>query len=212
MEQATGLFYDKRGRILEKNLNSRHFEAYYCATRAQALEKALALIPKGSTVGWGGALSAEQIGLLEALRTGDYNALDRDRASGGEERMAIQRKCFDADFFITGANALSMDGQMVNIDGMGNRVGMIVYGPKNILVIAGMNKAADSLEDAVRRARTIAAPMNAQRFALSNPCSAAGVCGDCKKESCICNQMLITRTSRPAGRIKVILVGEALGF
>ena len=212
MNQATRIFYDKRGQVLVKNLNSRHFEAYYCANKEEALKKALELIPEGSTVGWGGAMSAEQIGLLNTLRTGNFKALDRDTAESMEERVAIQRMCFDADFFITGANALSMDGQMVNIDGMGNRVGMIVYGPKNILVIAGMNKAVDTVEEAARRARTIAAPQNAQRFGLSNPCSVTGVCGDCKNESSICNQMLITRNSKPAGRIKVILVGEELGF
>lgn len=212
MDNATRLFYEKRGNILVKNLNSRHFEAYFCATGTEALAKALELIPKESTVGWGGALSAQQIGLLDAVRSGNYKALDRDRASSMEERTAIQRQCFDADFFITGANALSLDGQMVNIDGNGNRAGMIVYGPKNILVIAGMNKVCDSLEDAVRRARTIAAPRNAQRFGLPNPCSVTGACGDCKNETCICNQMVITRNSRPAGRIKVIVVGEELGF
>lgn len=212
MDNAAKLFYEKRGNILVKNLNSRHFEAYYCATREEALAKALELIPVGSTVGWGGAMSAQQIGLLDAMRNGTYNALDRDRASSIEERTAIQRRCFDADFFITGANGLSLDGQMVNIDGNGNRAGMIVYGPKHILVIAGMNKVADFLKDAVRRARTIAAPQNAQRFGLPNPCSVTGACGDCKNETCICNQIVITRNSKPAGRIKMIIVGESLGF
>lgn len=212
MEKATKLYYEKRGAVLVKNLRARHFDAYYCPTKEDALAKALALIPAGSTVGWGGALSAEQIGLLEAVRSGGFRALDRDRAASPDERTAIQRACFEADFFITGANALSLDGQMVNIDGNGNRVGMIVYGPKHILVIAGMNKVADNLETAVGRARTIAAPQNAQRFGLPNPCSVTGACGDCKNETCICNQMLITRNSKPAGRIKMIIVGEELGF
>lgn len=212
MEKATKIFYEKRGNILVKNLKSRHFEAYYCATKDDALAKALELIPEGSTVGWGGALSAQQIGLLEAMGNGKYNALDRDKASSMEERNAIQRSCFDTDFFIVGANALSLDGQMVSIDGNGNRAGMIVYGPKNVLVIAGVNKIADTLEEAVRRARTIAAPQNAQRFGLPNPCSVTGACGDCKNETCICNQIVITRASRPAGRIKMIIVGENLGF
>lgn len=212
MENATKLFYEKRGNLLVRNLKSRHFDAYYCATGEEALAKALELIPEGSSVGWGGTVSAQQIGLLNALDGGRYKALNRDKAATPEERTAIMRSCFDADWFVVGANALSLDGQMVSIDGMGNRVGMIVYGPRNILVIAGMNKVADSLEDAVRRARTIAAPQNAQRFGLSTPCSVTGSCGDCKNESSICNQMLITRNSRPAGRIKVIVVGEELGF
>lgn len=205
-------YYEKRAQVLVKNLQSRHFEAYYCPDKASALEKALELIPKGASVGWGGALSAQQIGLLDAVNAGEYVALDRDKAASPAERDQIQKKCLLSDVFITGANALSMDGQMVNIDGNGNRVAAIVYGPTNVLVIAGMNKAVDTLEAAVTRARTVAAPMNKQRFALQTPCEVTGICADCKSEGCICNQMLITRNSKPAGRIKVILVGEELGF
>ena len=205
-------FYDKRAQVLLKNLQSRHFEAYYCETREEALEKALSLIPAGSSVGWGGALSAQQIGLLDAINAGDYRAIDRDKTSTPEERDAAQRSCLSADYFITGANALSLDGQMVNIDGNGNRVAAIVYGPRNVVVIAGMNKVCADLEAAVTRARTVAAPMNKQRFALQTPCEVTGACADCKSEGCICNQILITRNSKPAGRIKFVLVGQELGF
>ncbi|MBR2047767.1 MAG: lactate utilization protein [Oscillospiraceae bacterium] len=206
------MFYDKRGSTLVKNLISHHFDAWYCATKEEALAKALQLIPEGSTVGWGGAMSAQQIGLIDAVDSGNFNALNRDKTTTPQERTAVMRACFNADWFITGANALSLDGQMVNIDGVGNRTGMIIYGPTNILVIAGMNKVVDSLEEAVRRTRTIAAPQNAQRFGLPNPCSVTGACGDCKNETCICNQLLITRNSKPAGRIKMIIVGQDLGF
>lgn len=212
MENATRMFYDKRGSTLVKNLISHHFDAWYCATKEEALAKALQLIPEGSTVGWGGAMSAQQIGLIDAVDSGNFNALNRDKTTTPQERTAVMRACFNADWFITGANALSLDGQMVNIDGVGNRTGMIIYGPTNILVIAGMNKVVDSLEEAVRRTRTIAAPQNAQRFGLPNPCSVTGACGDCKNETCICNQLLITRNSKPAGRIKMIIVGQDLGF
>ena len=205
-------YYNKRGEILVKNLCSRHYDAYYCETKSDALAKALELIPKGATVGWGGAMSAKQIGLLDAVNAGDYNAIDRDKTSTPEERKKAMKSCLLADVFITGANALSLDGQMVNIDGVGNRVAAIVYGPESILVIAGMNKVMDTLEAAVIRARTIAAPMNKQRFPHQTPCEITGACGDCKSEGCICNQILITRNSKPAGRIKVILVGEDLGF
>lgn len=205
-------YYDKRGEILVKKLLSRHYEAYYCKTKEQALEKALDLIPKGSTVGWGGAMSAQQIGLLDAIHNGDYHFIDRDQTKTPEERKQAMKRCLLADVFITGANALSMDGQMVNIDGNGNRVAAIVYGPESIIVIAGMNKVMDTLEAAMIRARTVAAPMNKQRFALQTPCEVTGTCSDCKTEGCICNQILITRNSKPAGRIKVILVGEELGL
>lgn len=205
-------YYDKRGQILVKNLQSRHFEAYYCADQASALEKALDLIPKGATVGWGGALSAQQIGLMDALNAGDYNAIDRDQCKTPEEKQEAAKKSMFADVFLTGANAMSLDGQMVNIDGAGNRVAAIVYGPETVLVVAGMNKVEDTLEDAIRRARTVAAPLNKQRFPNQTPCEVTGTCADCKSEGCICNQILITRHCRPVGRIKFIIVGEELGF
>ena len=206
------LCYEKRGAVLVKNLKSRHFDAYYCANREEALKKALELIPEGATVGWGGAMSAQQIGLLDALNSGNYHALDRAKCQTSEEREQNMRDCLFADVFLTGANGLSLDGQMVNIDGGGNRVAATIFGPKSVLVIAGMNKVMDSLEDAVRRARTVAAPMNQQRFLRNNPCTVTGSCSDCKSEECICNQIVITRHCRPIGRIKFILVGEELGF
>lgn len=212
MEEAKRKAYEKRGQILVKHLKSRHFDAYYCATCQDALEKALELIPKGATIGWGGSVSAKAIGLMDAVRVGDYQPYDRDNAATPEERTRLMKQSLLADVFITGANALSLDGQMVNIDGTGNRLGGIVYGPDSVLVIAGMNKVTDTLEQAVTRARTIAAPMNKQRFPVQTPCEITGVCADCKSEGCICNQILVTRHCRPAGRIKFILVGEDLGF
>ena len=212
MNEATRKYYEKRGALMVKNLKSRHFDAYYCANKEEALAKALELIPEGVTVGWGGAQSAEDIGLLEAVRKGPYREIDRDTAKSPAERVALMKKALLADVFITGANALSLDGQMVNIDGNGNRVAAIVYGPDSVIVIAGMNKVVATLEDAVQRARTIAAPMNKQRFNLETPCEVTGACADCRSEGCICNQLLITRNCKPTGRIKVILVGEELGF
>ncbi len=206
------LYYEKRAAVLIKNLQNRHFDAYYCKTRAEALNKALELIPKGASVGWGGALSAQQIGLMDAVRQGDYRALDRDQCKTPEEREAMMMAMHSADVFLTGANGLSLDGQMVNIDGQGNRVSAIIYGPKTVLVIAGMNKVCDTLEAAVCRARTVAAPMNAQRFLKNTPCTVTGVCADCKSVDCICNQIVITRGCRPAGRIRFLLVGEELGM
>ena len=212
MTEFTQKYYDKRAQVLIKNLQSRHFDAYYCETKEEALNKALSLIPAGSSVGWGGALSAQQIGLLDAVNAGNFVALDRDKAANPQEREEIMRKCLLAETFITGANAISLDGQMVNIDGNGNRVAAIVYGPDTVIVIAGMNKVVDTLDAAMTRARTIAAPMNSQRFTVQIPCQVTGSCADCKSPDCICNQILITRHCRPAGRIKFIIVGEDLGL
>ena len=212
MNKFQQAYFEKRGQQLVKNLRKRHFEACYCADSREALEKALSLIPEGETVGWGGAMSAEQIGLLNALRTGNYKAIDRDTAKSPEERTEMMRRCLLADTFVVGANAISLEGELVNIDGMGNRVAAIVYGPRKVLVIAGMNKVSDTLEDALTRARTVAAPINKQRFGSDTPCTVSGSCADCLSDGCICNQILITRNCRPAGRITVILVGEELGF
>jgi hypothetical protein len=212
MTQQEKLYYQKRGELLVKNLRSRHFDAWYCDTKEEALQKALELIPEGASVGWGGVVSAQQIGLFDALRAGNYNLFDRDRCQTPEAREQMMKDSMFADVFLTGANGLSIDGQMVNIDGTGNRVAAIIYGPKKVLVIAGMNKVCDSLEQAMDRARQVAAPMNMMRFLKDTPCAVTGVCGDCKKEGCICNQIVITRHCRPAGRIQYIVVGENLGF
>ena len=212
MATAREMYYEKRGQILVKNLKKRHFEAFYCADKAAALEKALELIPEGASVGWGGVMSGYEIGLIDALRQGNYRPIDRDVCETPEEKQKAMHDCLSANFFLTGANGLSMDGEMVNIDGNGNRVAAIIYGPDNVLVIAGMNKVCDTLEDAITRARTVAAPINNQRFGNNNPCSATGTCADCRNETCICNHIVVTRHCRPVGRIKFIIVGEDLGF
>lgn len=212
MTEPAKLYYKKRGTQLVKNLKNRHFEAFYCDTKEGALKKALELIPEGSSVGWGGAMSAQQIGLIDALSMGNYCTIDRDLATTPEEREQKMRNCLAADFFLTGANAISMDGEMVNIDGYGNRCAAIIYGPQNVVVIAGMNKVTDDLDSAIIRARTVAAPMNQQRFLKDVPCTVTGTCSDCKSPECICNQLLITRHGRAGGRIKFIIVGENLGL
>lgn len=204
--------YKTRGELLVKNLRSRHFDAWYCKNKEEALVKALELIPDGASVAWGGALSAQQIGLIDALRSDRYHAIDRDRANTPEQRVQAMKDAMFADVFLTGANGLSLDGQMVNIDGTGNRVAATIYGPKEVIVIAGMNKVCDTLQQAVERARQVAAPLNMQRFMKDTPCARTGKCGDCKAEGCICNQIVITRHCRPAGRIRFILVCEDLGL
>ena len=149
MNAATKKYYENRGNVLVKNLKSRHFDAYYCDNKEQALEKALELIPADAVIGWGGATSAQQIGLMETLNAKGYHTLDRDKVSDMAQKLQISKQCLLADVFLTGANAISLDGQMVNIDGTGNRVAAIVYGPDMVLVIAGMNKVTDTLEEAM---------------------------------------------------------------
>lgn len=192
-----------------KGLQSRNMTGYYAADRGAALRQALALIPKGSTVTMGGGMSVHEIGLVEALKSVDYHFIDRDAMA---DKRAAMLAAYDADFFLAGTNAITEDGILVNIDGNANRVSAIAQGPKKVLFIVGMNKVCDDLDGAMKRARNVAAPINAQRFGLSTPCAATGSCFDCKSPDTICCQFLITRFSRHADRIHVILVNDDLGF
>lgn len=205
--------YEKKAQQLIKNLKARHFEAWFCPDRESALEKAMELIPDGVSVGWGGAMTAQSLGIMKALESRNVTLLDRDKAATPAERVKIMKQCLTADVFLTGANAISLDGQMVNIDGAGNRVAAIVYGPDSVIVFAGMNKVCDTLELAYQRARTVAAPANAQRFPNgATPCNTTGSCHNCTSPDSICNQILLTRNCRPAGRIKFIIIPEELGL
>jgi len=194
---------------LIQGLKSRNMTGYYAATREEALAQALALIPEGSSVTMGGAMSAHEIGLVDALKKGNYHFIDRDAIA---DKRAAMLAAYDADFFLTSANAMTSDGEMVNIDGNANRVSAISQGPKKVLVIVGMNKICGDLDSAMKRARNVAAPINAQRFGLNTPCSKTGACMNCKSPDTICCQFLITRYSRHADRIHVILVNDSLGF
>lgn len=194
------------GARVVRALEARNMEAYYVKTKEEALEKALELIPEGSSVSWGGTMSAQEIGLTKALHEGNYTVYDR------EEKEEIAHQALNCDFFIGSTNALSEDGVLVNIDGNSNRVAAFAYGPKQVLLIVGMNKVVKTEEDAMSRAKNEAAPINAQRFGIDTPCVQNGTCFDCKKPECICCQILITRYSRVPKRTKVILVDETLGF
>lgn len=191
-----------------KGLESRNMSGYYAATREEALQKALELIPQGSKVAMGGCASAVEIGLVDALKTDAYHYIDRSKLEPREGLLAA----YDADIFLSSANAMTSDGILVNIDGNSNRVSCIAQGPRQVIFIVGMNKVCDDLDGAMKRARNVAAPINAQRFNIDTPCKKTGKCFDCKSPDTICCQFLITRYSRHQGRIHVILVGEALGY
>ncbi|RHG35997.1 lactate utilization protein [Fusobacterium varium] len=201
-----------RGEQVVKALNSRNMEAFLVGTKEEALKKALELIPEGSSVGWGGSASIEEIGLKETIKNGKYKVVDREEGSSQEEAEKLMRDIFFCDYFLASSNAVSEDGVLVNVDGNSNRVAAICYGPKHVIMIIGMNKVVKSVEDAMSRARNTAAPLNAQRFDIDTPCKKTGCCYDCKKPDTVCCQILITRYSRHVGRIKVILVNEELGF
>lgn len=203
---------DLLGETVKDNFNKRFFESYYCPTKEDAKNKALSLIEEGSSVAWGGSMSIIECGLLDAVKTGNYIVYDRDLASTPEERQEIMKKSSCADTFLMSSNAVSLQGELVNIDGTGNRLGALCFGPKQVIVIVSLNKVMPDLDSAIKRARNAASPINAQRFNLDTPCTKKGACYDCLNEDCICAQMLITRICRPKNRIKIIFCGEDLGF
>ena len=192
-----------------KGLESRNMTGYYTKDKEEAVKKALELIPEGSSVTMGGCMSAHETGLVDVLKKGNYNFIDRDEY---EDKRAAMLAAYDADVFLASANAITEDGVMVNIDGNSNRVSAIAQGPKKVVFIVGMNKVCNDVDGALKRARNVAAPINAQRFGLNTPCSKTGACMDCKSPDTICCQFLITRFSRHKDRIHVILVNDSLGF
>ena len=192
-----------------KGLESRNMTGYFVANKEEALKKALELIPEGSSVTMGGATSVHEIGLSDYLKNGNYNFIDRDAY---DDPRAAMLAAYDADVFLSSVNAMSDDGVLVNIDGNANRVSAIAQGPKKVVFIVGMNKVCADVDSAMKRARNVAAPINAQRFGLETPCSKVGTCMNCKSADTICCQFLINRYSRHEGRIHVILVNDTLGF
>ena len=197
------------GQTVIRGLQSRNMSGYYAENRDEALKIALSLIPEGSTVTMGGGMSVHEIGLVNALKSGNYNFVDQD---AWEDKRAAALQAYDADVFLASCNAITEDGVLVNIDGNANRVSAIAFGPKKVVFIVGMNKVCKDVDGAMKRARNVAAPTNAQRFGLSTPCSKTGACLNCKSPDTICCQFLITRFSRFADRIHVILVNDTLGF
>lgn len=203
----------KRNKLLAdktiKGLESRNMTGHFAENMEEALKIALELIPEGSAVTMGGAMSAHEIGLVEALKKGNYNFIDREAI---EDKRAAMLMAYDADVFLSSANAMTDDGILVNIDGNANRVSAIAQGPKKVVLIVGMNKICPDVDTAMKRARNVAAPINAQRFGLNTPCTKLGTCMNCKSPDTICCQILITRFSRHKDRIHVILVNDNLGF
>ena len=205
-------FYQKQANTLLQNLKKRNMEAYYCDNSEEAVALAKTLIKEGSTISFGGSMTLADSGMLDELRNGDYKLLDRSTAGSPDEVKQIYRDSFSADTYFMSSNALSLDGQLVNIDGNGNRVAALIYGPDQVIIMAGMNKVESTLEDAINRVKNFAAPPNTQRLDKNTPCHNTGFCHDCQSDDCICCNTVITRRSGKEGRIKVIMIGEILGY
>ncbi|QSX06352.1 lactate utilization protein [Sedimentibacter sp. zth1] len=203
--------YKIQANTIIKNLNKRFMEGYYCKTKEEAKTKVLSLISENSSVSWGGSMTLDEIGIKEALGNKNLNVINRDNGKTPEEKKKLMKDALTCDYFLTSTNAITLDGELINIDGNANRVAAICFGPENVIVVAGMNKVVANVETGIDRVHTNACAPNCIRFNLKNPCSVTGKCTNCIDTS-ICAQMLITRLSKVHNRIKVVLVGESLGF
>lgn len=206
-------YHSKLAQTLIQNLSKRQMEGFYCPTAKDACEKALSLIHPDSSVSFGGSMTLEESGILPALRAReDLHLIDRTKAGTPEETRKCYLDAFDADHYFMSTNAITLDGELINIDGNGNRVAALIYGPRQVIIVAGMNKVVTDIPSGVRRVRNSATPPNCIRLNKNTPCAATGTCSDCLSPDCICNQIVITRRSGSPDRIKVILVGEELGY
>lgn len=195
------------------NLKKRQIEAVYCATAQEACTTALSYVNPGDSVSFGGSMTLEEAGILSALRDrSDIALIDRAKAQTPDETAKMYHDALSCNRYFMSANAITQSGELVNIDGNGNRLAALIYGPEQVIVVAGMNKIVPTVTDAVDRVRNTATPLNCIRLNRATPCASTGVCADCLSSDCICNQIVVTRRSGNPDRIKVILVGESLGY
>lgn len=206
-------FYEKKAHTIIENMKKRQINGYYAATSADAVAIANKLLTGAETVSFGGSMTLEESGMLAALRANKaITLLDRSTATSPEEASAIYHKALQADAYFMSSNAITQNGELVNIDGNGNRVAALIYGPKKVIVLAGMNKVCRDTEEALSRVHNVATPANCIRLNKQTPCAATGSCSDCLSPDCICNQVVITRRSGDPTRLHVILIGENLGY
>lgn len=205
--------YKTLGNTMIQNFKKRNIEAFYCEDSASAVALAMELMKDGGTVGMGGTETVKQSGLLDAVLSADHlQFIDRNKSQTPEEKKAIFIETMQSDYFLMSSNAITVDGELINIDGNGNRVACLIHGPEQVIILAGMNKVVNDVDEGITRVGIHAAPPNAARLGTRTPCAALGHCGDCHSEDCMCCQIVVTRHSRHKGRIKVILIGEELGF
>ena len=205
-------YYENAAKTIIAALEKRQMEGFYCEDCAAAVKKVLELVPEGSSVTWGGTMTMEECGVMDALKKGNYSLIDRLSAKTTQEKKELYAKAVCADCFFMSTNAITLDGELVNVDGAGNRVACLCSGPDNVIVLAGMNKVTATVEEGHNRARNIAAPKNTVRLNKNTPCFTKGKCYHCLSSECICSQIVVTRRSHIPGRIKVILIGEELGY
>jgi len=195
-----------------KNLQKRNMEGYYFEDSASCVKAITDMMEEGAVISWGGSMSVNECGLMDAIQGGKYTLIDRMTAKSPEEAREIFAKTVLADYYLMSTNAITLDGELINIDGNGNRVACLIHGPKNVIIVAGMNKVVSNIEAGYLRVKDIASPANTKRLNRNTPCFHTGRCGDCLSPDCICSHTVITRRTTQPGRIKVFLVGEELGY
>lgn len=195
-----------------KNLEKRNITGHYfddCTALCSYLKETL---PQGAVISWGGSESLTESGVMDLLRAGDYSLIDRALAKTPQEAREIFSRIVLSDYYFMSTNAITLDGELVNVDGNGNRVAALAQGPSHVYLIVGRNKVSSNVEDAMNRVRNIAAPANVKRLNKQTPCQITGRCGDCQSPDCICSHTVITRHSCHKDRIHVLLVNEELGY
>lgn len=195
-----------------QGLKNRHMNGYYVHTKQEAFDLVFELMKSDSSVGWGGSDTINSLGIKEELYKRDFKVIDRDKAKDADEKYNIERETFYADYYLMSTNAITEDGILVNMDGHCNRVACLCFGPKQVIMVVGMNKVTKDIDSAISRLRNVAAPINNQRFGENRPCQVTGSCANCLAQGCICDQLVITRNSMDPDRIHVILVDEVLGY
>lgn len=205
-------YYENLAESIIEKFNLRGIEGYYCADREEANAKAKRFLTPGCSVSWGGSMTIQEVGLIDDLKESDYTIYDRAEAVTPEEKKEMFSRIVTSDFYFMSSNAITLNGELVNIDGAGNRVACLCHGPEHVIMIAGMNKIVPDVKSGIARVHNMAAPPNALRLGLDTPCAEYGRCADCLSQDCICAQTVVTRYSRVPGRLKVILVGEELGY
>lgn len=205
-------FYENQAESIINKLKARNMEGYYCVDVESAKKKVLELIgEKAKTVAYGGSMTIDDNGFKDSVVSAGHELIVREDYKTDEEIKECKAKTINADVFLMSTNAITLDGELINIDGRGNRVSYMIYGPDSVIIVAGMNKVVTDVDDGIKRVRNFATPPNTVRLNCDTPCAKTGQCGNCLKDT-ICCQIVVTRKSRIPGRIKVILVGEELGY
>lgn len=204
--------YRHLGETMIKKFARRNMTACYVDTKEEALEKVLSIMEEGSSVTYGGSMTLAECGILDAVKKGNYDFIERTDARTPLEKRQMMAKQMMADYFLMSTNAFTADGELVNIDGNGNRVCFLIQGPSHVIIVTGMNKMCADLDSAFKRIHNVATPPNCVRLNHKTPCAVTGLCGNCQSKETICNQEVITRRSQHDGRIQIVMVGEDLGY